>query len=179
MKKKLVFIIEQLTQGGAEIALISLLNNLDYSKYDVDLFLVYHRGELFNSINKNVNILSENETFKLFDTSLKFALIKCIKNKNIKLLINRIKYSLIFKSKLSSIEKRRRGWKIISKSIGKINNNYDVAIGFVEGMSIRICVDNFVSDKKIGWIHSDYNKLGLDKETDKVNFSKLNKIITV
>ena len=67
MKKKLVFIIEQLTQGGAEIALISLLNNLDYSKYDVDLFLVYHRGELFNSINKNVNILSENETFKLFD----------------------------------------------------------------------------------------------------------------
>lgn len=179
MKKKLVFIIEQLTQGGAEVALLSLLNNLDYSKYDVDLFLVYHRGELFNSINKNVNILSECETFKLFDTSLKFALIKCIKNKNIKLLINRIKYSLIFKSKLSSIEKRRRGWKIISKSIGKINNNYDVAIGFVEGMSIRICVDNFVSDKKIGWIHSDYNKLGLDKETDKISFSKLDKIITV
>ena len=47
MKKKLVFIIEQLTQGGAEVALLSLLNNLDYSKYDVDLFLVYHRGELF------------------------------------------------------------------------------------------------------------------------------------
>ena len=44
MKKKLLFVIESLTLGGAEKSLVTLLNLLDYSKYDVDLLLFAHGG---------------------------------------------------------------------------------------------------------------------------------------
>lgn len=39
MKKKSIFIaIHYLEIGGAEISLIGLLNAIDYSRYEVDLF---------------------------------------------------------------------------------------------------------------------------------------------
>ena len=39
MKKKICFIIDSLSIGGAEKSLVTLLNLLDYDKYDVDLQL--------------------------------------------------------------------------------------------------------------------------------------------
>ena len=36
MKKKILFVINNLNCGGAEKALISLLETMDYSKFDVD-----------------------------------------------------------------------------------------------------------------------------------------------
>ena len=39
MKKNLLFIMSNLECGGAEKALISLLQTIDYSKYNVDLLL--------------------------------------------------------------------------------------------------------------------------------------------
>ena len=44
MKKKLLFIMPSLGSGGAEKALITILNLFDYSRYDVDLFLFRRQG---------------------------------------------------------------------------------------------------------------------------------------
>ena len=40
MKKNILFIIPSLDVGGGEKSLVSLLNQMDYSKYNVDLFLI-------------------------------------------------------------------------------------------------------------------------------------------
>ena len=55
MKKKLLFCSYSLDIGGIENALINLLNNMDYSKYDVDLILERKEGLLLDRLNKNVN----------------------------------------------------------------------------------------------------------------------------
>ena len=39
MKKKLLFIIPTLSCGGAERAVVALLNKMDFTKYDTDLML--------------------------------------------------------------------------------------------------------------------------------------------
>ena len=39
--KKVLFIMNDLECGGAQKALISLLENFDYSKYEVDLLLLH------------------------------------------------------------------------------------------------------------------------------------------
>ena len=50
MTKKRIFIsMHYLELGGAETSLIGLLQALDYSKYDVDLLLHRHQGELMNT----------------------------------------------------------------------------------------------------------------------------------
>ena len=46
MKKRVLFLIDSLTCGGAEKSLISLLPLLDYSQVDVDL-LMFKRGGVF------------------------------------------------------------------------------------------------------------------------------------
>lgn len=56
MKKKILFLMETLTGGGAEKVLVDLLNNIDYDKYDVELIVFYNQGIYFDQINKNVKV---------------------------------------------------------------------------------------------------------------------------
>lgn len=57
MKKKLLFTAYSLGLGGIETALVNLLNQLDYSKYDVTLILEKKEGIFLNSIPSNVEVL--------------------------------------------------------------------------------------------------------------------------
>lgn len=59
-KKKIIFFAYNLCIGGIEKALITLLDKLDYSKYDVTLFLEKKEGELLSKLNKNVKIYNYN-----------------------------------------------------------------------------------------------------------------------
>ena len=58
MKKRLLFTAVTLDIGGIEKALINLLNNIDYTKYEVTLILEKKEGIFLNQLNKNV-ILKE------------------------------------------------------------------------------------------------------------------------
>ena len=58
MKKRLLFTANTLDIGGIEKALINLLNNIDYSKYEVTLILEKKEGTFLKDLNKNV-ILKE------------------------------------------------------------------------------------------------------------------------
>ena len=44
MKKKLLFLIHTLGGGGAEKALVNLVNNLDSSKYDITVETLFDDG---------------------------------------------------------------------------------------------------------------------------------------
>lgn len=57
-KINVAFCINELTSGGAQRVLIDLLNNLDYSKYAVDLIVIYNKGLYFDEINKNVKCIT-------------------------------------------------------------------------------------------------------------------------
>ena len=54
MKKRLLFTANSLDIGGIEKALINLLNNIDYSKYEVTLVLEKKEGLFLKDLNKNV-----------------------------------------------------------------------------------------------------------------------------
>lgn len=59
MKKKIFVFSHAMEVGGAERALLGLLDSIDCSKYEVDLFLLGHSGELMSLIPKKVNLLPE------------------------------------------------------------------------------------------------------------------------
>ena len=60
MKKRIFITMHYLELGGAEISLIGLLQALDYSKYDVDLFVHRHQGELMPAIPPQVHLLPKS-----------------------------------------------------------------------------------------------------------------------
>ncbi|MCW5198040.1 glycosyltransferase [Clostridium perfringens] len=79
--------MESLSIGGAEKSLITLLSNLDYSKYDVDLFLFYQKGEFLELLPKEVNLIEVPDTFKIFIKNPKESVNELIKKRKFKLLM--------------------------------------------------------------------------------------------
>ena len=58
MKRILIF-SHAMELGGAERALLGMLEKIDYQVCEVDLFLMRHTGDLFSYLPKEVNLLPE------------------------------------------------------------------------------------------------------------------------
>lgn len=179
MKKNLLFVMNNLNCGGAEKALISLLETIDYSLYNVDLFLFKHEGLFFSKIPKQVNLLEEPFEYKYFDMSIKTAITDCIKKGKLQVALSRLCAGYIFNTENNRSRCEQRVWKYMSKTLNRINKKYDVAIGYLEKNPIFFCIDKVDANKKIGFIHNDYDKLGMDPTIDKKYFTKLDSIVTV
>lgn len=59
MKTKILFIHSNLGGGGAEKALLEVLNHIDYNRYDVTLFLLYRKGIFIEKVPPQVRFMSE------------------------------------------------------------------------------------------------------------------------
>lgn len=57
IKPKILFVIDSLHIGGAEKSLITLLSQLDYKKYEVDLQLITRTGKFLSYVPQEVNVL--------------------------------------------------------------------------------------------------------------------------
>ena len=55
--KNIVFVIESLHLGGAEKSLVTLLQSIDYAKYNVDLILFTSEGIFLNQVPEQVKII--------------------------------------------------------------------------------------------------------------------------
>ena len=53
-KKRILFVMQSLYDGGAEKLLVDMLNNFDYSKYDIDLLLEHDRMILHAALKRFV-----------------------------------------------------------------------------------------------------------------------------
>lgn len=179
MKKSLLFVMNNLTCGGAEKSLISLLETIDYSLYNVDLFLFKHEGIFINKLPKEVRLLQGPMNYKYFDMPIKKSLMELIKKRDFKTSFYRMVLGYLAKTENNGAVIEQKIWKYMSRSIDEINKEYDAVIGFQEKNPIYFCVDKVKAKRKIGWIHTDYNKLGIDFRKEKVYFGKLDYIVTV
>lgn len=57
MKKKIIFVSKALWIGGIETALVNLLNNIDYDKYDVTCLVLKAELDMADRINPNCRLL--------------------------------------------------------------------------------------------------------------------------
>ncbi|WP_207725340.1 glycosyltransferase [Clostridium hominis] len=177
--KRILFVMNNLNCGGAEKALISLLETIDYSQYSVDLLLFKKEGLFLSKVPKEVNILDEPENYKYFDMSTKKAVYELLKKRDFKNAIARLLSVYIFKTEKIKSVMEQRVWKYLSISLKEIDTEYDVAIGYLEKNPVYFCVDKVNARQKIGWIHNDYEKLEMNKYIDNKYFNKLDYVFTV
>lgn len=179
MKKKILFVMNNLNCGGAEKALISLLEIIDYSKYDVDLFLFKHVGIFINKLPKEINLLPEPVNYKYFDMPITQSLAELINIGDFRTAFSRGVLGYLAKTEKNGAIIEQKLWRHMSRSIDEIKNEYDVAIGFLEKSPVYFCVDKVKAKQKIGWIHTDYSKLGINYNKEKEYLGKLDYIVTV
>ncbi|WP_216829035.1 glycosyltransferase [Alkalihalobacterium elongatum] len=179
MKKNILFILNNLNCGGAEKALISLLETIDYSSFNVDLFLFKHEGIFFSQIPQQVNILKEPNNYIYFDMPIKKALLESTKKGNFFLALSRVQAGYIFKTEKNPARCEQRVWKYLKRNLDSLHKEYDVAVGYLEKNPVYFCLDKVKAKLKFGFIHNDYDKLGMDSQIDKKYFDRLDKILTV
>ena len=178
-KKNLLFVIPSLDAGGGEKSLVNLLSQIDYQKYNVDLFLFNHEGLFMDFLPKQVKVLPLPKIYQLFSLPFVQSINKLIIRGKFSVAISRILFTL--KNRLiSDISKREQyTWKYLAHSLEKLEKDYDAAIGFLEKTSTYFCIEKVDALKKIGWVHIDYDKLGMDPEFDSPYFEQLSSIVTV
>lgn len=179
MKKKILFIEESLDIGGAEKSLLTILSLLDYSKYDVDLFLFKHEGAFMSLLPKEVNLLPKDKNFNLYNKNRKLSFLTFAKVLDFKRAFWSVKYLVkcLFTNKI--LRKEYIGWEEISHFFDEIPKEYDVAISFLEKKSIYYNIDKVNAKKRIGFIHIDYSKYPYNYKLDKKYFKYFNYIVTV
>lgn len=154
MKKQLLFVIESLTLGGAEKSLVTLLNLLDYEKYDVDLLLFAQGGAFQALLPKNVNLLPVPDYFAYNSIPWSAAGRKL---KEPGKMVAQLRYSIALRTgKHNHIEKAVLLWQASHRCFDMIPKEYDVAIAYAQGVPTFFVAEKVRARKKIAWINATY-----------------------
>ena len=167
--------------GGAEISLIGLLQALNYSKYDVDLFLHRHQGELMQFIPKEVNLLPEITSYACIENPLTEA-------------IRRGQFGVVW-GRLKARWRARRYqprdaslpqnaiFQYIAQEIEPClpslekYGEYDLAISFLQPHNYVL--SKVKAKKKVCWIHTDYTKVEFDVDAELPIWSAYDHIVSI
>lgn len=166
--------------GGAERALLGLLTSFDYSKYEVDLFLLQHSGELMPLIPSEVNLLPEIKEY----SGIMKPMITALKQGNIKVVLGRLNGKIHAQkfNKKNGLSHSDVGVEYSHKYTVKClptitDKEYDVAISFLTPH--YIVRDKVKAKKKIAWIHTDYSTTNNDVESELKMWSAYDNIISI
>ena len=142
MKKKILFVNDEMTMGGVARILNTFLKMIDRDKYEVDLLVLHKRGELLSEIPSDINVISGSDFFSVIDRPLK----EC-KGKELF-----YKLRLLFYMKSGLIKN-----KIVKERKKILNKHYDIEFSAKEGFC-TIFTGYGDSDKKINWVQVDYKE---------------------
>lgn len=171
--KKILFVYPAMMMGGSTTSLLSILYNLDASKYDVTLALAYSSGEWMDDIPKHVKL---TEPVYIYQSR---------RDRYIHRLMSP-RYMVI--KGISKVMELFQGYPIQSQQFlgmmdvdfyREIDEEYDVAISFLEGAMCKYVAKYVKAKKKITWIHVDYKQSRRCAKYDRPSLEQYDKIIHV
>ncbi len=160
MKKKVLFLIDSLTCGGAEKSLVSLLPLLDYTLIDVDLMMISKGGVFECYIPKQVNIVDFPKQGGLW-----FSICLCF-----------------FRIMLRLFPKRHGAelrWQAMSSAYIGPKKSYDVGIAYQQGFPTYYLTEKVDAKKKIAWVNADINKAGYRSSFNRFFYDKMDRVVPV
>jgi glycosyltransferase involved in cell wall biosynthesis len=170
--------------GGAERALLGLLNALDTDKVDVDLFLNQHTGEFMPLIPEKINLLPERRGYNAIERPM----LQVLKEGQYGVVWGRIKAHMLHRKyccSLSSIEKLvdysslHYSAECVQPYLQSLEDlgEYDLAISFVQPHNIVL--NKVKAKKKIAWIHTDYSTIHINVEMELPVWAGFDNIISI
>lgn len=173
-KKRLLFVIDSLGVGGAEKSLVTLLNLLDYSRYEVDLQLFAYGGIFEQFLSQEVNLLSQLDYVKFLNLPLWRQIL------SLKRFFARLMYSLRIRKKgILHADKACIYWQTIGSYIEEAAKVYDVAIAYAQGIPTFYTIDKIKAKKKLVWVNVDYKLHGATRAYQRSYYEKADVIVPV
>ena len=178
--KKILFMCINMNIGGTEKALLTMLNEMDRSKYEITLLMLEEYGGFLNQIPDGIKVmyLKEYKTLKKFINDPPQLVAKeLIKNRKI------IKgLSVLFVYIISKLMKDISiYYKYILSNVDTLNEKYDIAIAYAGPMDFisYFVINKIKSKKRVQWIHFDITKIGFNINFAKRIYDKFDKVFVV
>ncbi|MBE6127684.1 MAG: glycosyltransferase [Erysipelotrichaceae bacterium] len=179
--KKILIFSQTMELGGAETALLGLLEGINTDEYDIDLFLMHHEGELYRFIPKKINILPESPQY----SSLAVPLKTVLKKGQLGIAYGRYKGKKAARARVQDLGLPEDNDVSLQFShlytlpyMPQINHKeYDLAVSFLTPH--YFVAEKVSAKKKVAWIHTDYSKVSVDKETQLKMWDRYNYIVSI
>lgn len=170
IKPRILINIHYLEIGGAERALLGLLNAIDTRKVDVDLFINQHTGELMRLIPSGINLLPENKRYATIEQPMISVLRKGHIDIIIARLIAKIRHHRYIKRLAEKPKEDGSIFHYVASCVTPLlpslynRGEYDLAVSFLTPH--HIVAKKVNAKTKIAWIHTDYSTVNIDKEKE-------------
>ena len=178
--KKILFMCINMNIGGTEKALLTMLNEMDRSKYEITLLMLEEYGGFLNQIPDGIKVmyLKEYKALKKFINDPPQLLAKeLIKNRKV---IGGLSLLVIY-----IISKLMKDisiyYKYILRNVDTLNEEYDIAIAYAGPMDFisYFVINKIKSKKRVQWIHFDITKIGFNINFAKRIYDKFDKVFVV
>lgn len=179
--KRILIFSHAMELGGAEKALLGLLEAFDTSRYKVDLFLMRHTGELLSYIPDSITLLPEIPQY----ASLAVPISETLKKGQLFVAYGRYRGKKKAKKRVEKLGLPNDNDVSLQYShmytlpyMPKISDRtYDLAISFLTPH--YFVAERVRAKKKIAWIHTDYSTVAIDSEEQYKMWSRYNQIVSI
>lgn len=180
MKKILIF-SHAMELGGAERALLGLLEGLQGRDCTVDLFLMRHSGELMRFIPESVNLLPERPQY----ASLAVPIGHILRKGQLGVAIGRMVGKLLAWHTVHQLglpddngvelEYSHKYTRFAMPMIAE--DEYDLAVSFLTPH--YFAAEKVKARRKAAWIHTDYTRVAVDTESEASMWDAYDDIISI
>ena len=189
MRPKILIAMHYMELGGAEMALLGLLQSVDPARAEVDVFIYAHRGELMSYIkekgegkSEKFHLLPEVKEYAMLEEPIALLIKKGYWRLALARLWGRWEYTRYKKQNVEGLDnyshftfQQRHAVKCLPMINPEVE--YDLAISFLTPH--YIVLDKVRAKKKLGWIHTDYTNVFIHREMELKMWERLDVISSI
>lgn len=177
-KKKVLFVNFSLHSGGIEKSLVTVLGLMDFTRYEVDLQLFADEGLFLERVPAQVNHLPS--LFPgVYRKNIRQAFPALLRQGKPLVALCRLLVTFAGKTRGGMGDRLGRMWNVEKHFIRPSRKEYDAVVAFMEGQPIYYAVEKVNAKRRIGFIHGDYQAMGLNAALDRPYAAKLDALCTV
>lgn len=183
-RKKILFVMNTMGRAGAEHALIQMMRSLDHEKYELFLYVLIPRGEVFAKVPDFVKILNrKTDCRSVLSLGGKFFIAGRLMKAAVSggSLKNAVGHYAHSKEQLNQSGKKKELIlrRMLADGTAALPYKFDLAVAYLEGPATWYVSEKVKAEKKAAFLHIDYVKAGYTRELDHGCYQRFDRIFAV
>lgn len=182
-RKSVLIVIDMMELGGAQKSLISFLKSLEEAglggRYEVDVIVARPKGLFMDQFPSFVHVLPSPPELVWLGTPRGDKLLS--EHPSARGRVGKLRWMItnkqrVLHGRLNEEQRMWVNWKLLVPALAK---RYDAAISYMNGFPSYYVIDKVSAERKILWIHNEYQQLGYDADFDRPYYAACDQIVTI
>lgn len=185
MKKKVLFAINTMGRGGAEVAMLALMNHPEMAEHDLSLYVMLGQGELISRLPDRVRLLNRNfESADVLSKEGKRVMYRQVAKRILSrgAAVRDLPYMTVNAVRMlrsGGIKADKLLWRAVADGAPRLRDEYDLAVAYIEGGSTYYVSRRVRAKRKVAFVHVDYRQAGYTRELDRGCYDAFDSIFCV